>query len=1102
MKKSTLIILLTALISFFLPSFALPDITQQSVRTSSIPLPFIENQGQLNSQVLYYGPTQAGTLFITRSGKHIFSLPKPESKSVLVIHEEFVGSKNTTPIGLVPSKAQINRYIGNDPKAWQEKLTTWQKIGINELYPGINYQLRPFSQYAEKIFVVNPGADPNQIQLEVKGVDELSIGKDGSLKLHSTIGELEYSPPIAYQEINEQRIPVEISYELKGNTYGFTIGVYDRKQPLVIDPLIRTTFFGGNDTESGYGIAVNQTSGSVYITGYTSSYDLPTTAGVFKEEKTDLQDIFVAKFDADLSTLEAATFYGTNGWEYGVAAIALHPDGSVYLTGKTQGTDLPGASSGYQSAYTGGTLGDAFVARLNEDLSGPPQATYFGGTGEEVGISITVNGYPGQDLYGSVYIAGRTSSVDLPGTSGGFLDTLQGTDVFVAYFDPTLQTLGQATYFGGTGWDEPASDARGQAMLIHPNTGSVLLVGNTGSNFIPSLSGDKIGTDGFYARLNAHLNDAQSGIFIGGNGEDLASAMAIMPIDGSPDVDVFIVGRTKSTEGLVDPAQVGYQTSYQGGNFDAFVVRLNGYITTEITESTYLGGEADDRGYGITVNPITGRVWVTGQTNSTGFPTSVNADQAAIAGADDAFTVSLSHDLSSLEYGSYLGGTTTDYGTALAVNASTGDVYLLGYTRSEDLYGTDTLSADDTHNGYGDAFIALFEEAQPPPLSTWVIDDFAFTNSWGPDLAIDDSGNLYACYFRGNLFYTTKRDVSTGQWATLHEFEKPAGDPGFSDCSIVVEANGGVHACMVTMPDKTDYQPTNDLWYIGPGAVGFEAVDADRSDLHGAEGQCDINLWNNMPSISYRIYNNNLGTPPYALAVAVKPAPDQSWIVMDNIRINELSPQAYWSGEDNYGEATALAFDSAGLPLAVFTDEDGTASFYVPSFYPPFVPTALPTWTRYTSAHSGKPLHLDWLNAMDFGGGNTFETFSLIGNVSGTKTAISWVNVPKSNGSVDDVIAEVPASFILDIASSSGVSDGSLSRHLVASHNNQARYMALDSLFFPLLNPIFGEPIDNPIAHSTEIIGEGLENCALAKEIDGIAHALCEDDTGNIVYAR
>jgi hypothetical protein len=116
--------------------------------------------------------------------------------------------------------------------------------------------------------------------------------------VRTSLGVVEDAEPVSYQRIGGERVPVESRYTLKGEGgYGFAVGAYDPRYPLVIDPgLDYSTFLGGGGFDEGSGIAVLD--GRAYVTGQTSSADYPTTSGAFDttfNSGVDDVDAFVTK---------------------------------------------------------------------------------------------------------------------------------------------------------------------------------------------------------------------------------------------------------------------------------------------------------------------------------------------------------------------------------------------------------------------------------------------------------------------------------------------------------------------------------------------------------------------------------------------------------------------------------------------------------------------------------------------------------------------------------------------------------------------------------------------------------------------------------------
>jgi Beta-propeller repeat len=163
-------------------------------------------------------------------------------------------------------------------------------------------------------FHLKPGASVEDVRLAYRGAEGLSVGAGGELLVRTSMGVLKDAAPVSYQVIGGERVAVESRYKLleeEGGSYGFAVGSYDPRYPLVIDPgLAYSTFLGGTDDDEGRGIAVDG-DGRAYVTGETLSADFPTTPGAFDRTfNGGFLDAFVTKLNASGSALAYSTFLG------------------------------------------------------------------------------------------------------------------------------------------------------------------------------------------------------------------------------------------------------------------------------------------------------------------------------------------------------------------------------------------------------------------------------------------------------------------------------------------------------------------------------------------------------------------------------------------------------------------------------------------------------------------------------------------------------------------------------------------------------------------------------------------------------------------------
>jgi hypothetical protein len=370
-------------------------------------------------------------------------------------------------------------------------------------------------------------------------------------------------------------------------------------------------------------------------------------------------------------------------------------------------------------------------------------ATYFGGSGSEsctvVGSfgglncpSIAVNGN------GLIYLAGNTTSTDLPVTTNATQATLNGTqNIFVLALDPTAGINGvkYLTYLGGSGTDSVAG-------IAVDGGGNAYVAGTTTSPNFPTANGyqsvPEAGSSGtshvFVSEINQITSAAAPTLnystYLSGNGTDIASGMTV-----DQNRVVFVTGTTTSTDvpSVSDVFPASYlpkayqQSPSPGSTIQFFVTEVNTKIpgVNSIAYSTYFGGGTPSGaiavGGGIAVDTVD-NVYFSGTTNfynsgegtngvggllSTDFPI-LNAYQPCLDTPPptqistqgvtcvpptttpyptDAFVAKLypanaQTGATQLLFSTYFGGGQTDSSTGLTIDTGAAAIYITGTTNT------------------------------------------------------------------------------------------------------------------------------------------------------------------------------------------------------------------------------------------------------------------------------------------------------------------------------------------------------------------------------------------------------------------------------------
>ena len=629
------------------------------IYTTRLSMPFLANQGILsNDNILYYAKTFAGTVQIHKNGDMVLCAQSTGQRIV----ERISRGNPFIPKPGTRSQTSINFFYPHTIINQKTKVDAYNHILMPDIYPHISMKLKAYGRTVEKIFIVNPGGQPDQIKIGVDGTHELKINSDGQLTLYPQ--GIRYSTPKAYQMIDNQPVSVNVRYcMVNETTYGFQVDSYNTDYPLIIDPFIAGTFFGGENEDEIADLAVAP-NGDIYVAGTTRSANIPVTTvtGGYLNSFDPIdhkEDIFIARFNSDLSTLLSATFIG--GHEPDSAkSIVIDSSNNVIVCGQSLSSDFPGAL-GYKGK------GDVIVFQMNSDLSTLMASKFYGGTEQDMPEDMII--YPDSN---EIYIAGYTQSDDLVGTIN---TTFNGsTDAFVARFNNDLSSIQSTIYIGGTNSDQAF------ALQIYKSGvfKFIIVGGQTQSNDFYANSYDTTHNgdmDGFVCKVSLDLSSVNYATFLGGNEIDTVYAIVVDRFN-----QIYVTGTTSSENFPIETSQAIFDNTLNGT--DIFVAKFSEYLEN-LESSTFIGGKNWESATDIIINDNK-EIMIAGITASRDFPATPGSYDQNHNGAVDAFIATLSPDLSELSAATYLGGTADDRISHIAIHGA--NIAIAGTTWSSDYY--------------------------------------------------------------------------------------------------------------------------------------------------------------------------------------------------------------------------------------------------------------------------------------------------------------------------------------------------------------------------------------------------------------------------------
>ncbi len=688
-------------------------------------LQFVENKGQWESQIKYKAVVPTGAFFLEQNGFTVLtenptdlqnvedfyhgvkrpstqtqkidksvqqdaSAPVATSSTSVTLHSHaykvnFLGSNANAFI--LPDKAlptYDNYFIGNDKSKWQGGCKIYQGITYKDVYPNIDVRYYTSGGNLKYDFIIRPGGNVNDIQMQYIGADKLQI-KNNELMIGTSVGDLKELYPYTYQLQGDSRQTLDCKYIVKGNVVKFKIQNYQAGSTIVIDPtLVFCSFTASTSDNWGY-TATPGPDGSFFAGGIVFGQGYPASTGAFQttfgagsgDDKFGPYDIGIIKFSPNGAQRVYATYLGGDNDEQPHSMIC-DAQGNLIVAGRSKSTDypltVPKIGTGGDHDY------DIIITKFNSSGTALIGSVKIGGSGDDgVNIRPKYTGTSGAestrrnygddarseviiDQQNNIYVASCTQSTNagsiFPVKNSPIQTSFGGgrQDGVILKFSPDLSTLDFSTLFGGRGDDACF------VLSINPVTKNLYVAGATTS---PDLPGDKTGvinssyqggeTDGFVTEIKSDGSAIVKTTYMGTSGNDMVYGVQFDK-QGFP----YIMGTTTGQWPVIN-------ANYSNDNAKQFISKLqpdlSGYVYSTVFGTSsgipnlspvaFLVDRCQNvyvSGWGGALNTNDGYP----SAGTTGMPVTSNAIQSRTDGSDFYFFV-LEKNATSQLFGSFFG---------------------------------------------------------------------------------------------------------------------------------------------------------------------------------------------------------------------------------------------------------------------------------------------------------------------------------------------------------------------------------------------------------------------------------------------------------------